>query len=68
MRYPCQSVGALVGWMLMFLVALHLLRGAIALSVFAGVPAILMLVAAFACWLPAHRATAVDVMVALRQD
>jgi predicted permease len=62
------GAGALAGWMLMFLVALHLLGGVISLPVFIGVPAILLLVAAVASWLPARRATSVDVMVALRQE
>jgi hypothetical protein len=62
------GAGALAGWLLMFLVALHLLGGVISLPVFAGVPAILLLVAAIASWLPARRATSVDVMVALRQE
>jgi len=62
------GAGALVGWLVVFMVALHLLGGVISLPVFAGVPAILLLVAAFASWLPARRATSVDVMVALRQD
>jgi len=62
------GAGALAGWLLMFMVALHLLGGVISLPVFAGVPAILLLVAAIASWLPARRATSVDVMVALRQE
>jgi predicted permease len=62
------GAGALAAWTLMFLVALHLLGGVISLPVFAGVPLILLLVAAIASWLPARRATSVDVMVALRQE
>jgi predicted permease len=62
------GAGALAGWTVMFMVALHLLGGVISLPVFVGVPAILLLVAAVASWLPARRATSVDVMVALRQE
>jgi predicted permease len=62
------GAGALAGWLLMFMVALHLLGGVISLPVFVGVPFVLLSVAAFASWVPARRATAVDVMVALRQE
>jgi ABC-type antimicrobial peptide transport system permease subunit len=62
------GTGALAGWLVMFMFALHLLGGVISLPVFVGVPLVLLFVAAFASWLPARRATSVDVMVALRQD
>ena len=62
------GTGAIVGWALMVLVAMHLLRGAIDLPVFVGVPVVLLLVGAAASWLPAHRAAHVDPMLALRQE
>jgi predicted permease len=62
------AAGAIAGWTVMFMVALHLLRGALQLSVFAVVPAVLMLVAIIASWLPAWRAGRLDPIAALRQE
>jgi predicted permease len=63
------GLGALAGWSIAFAVALNFTPGgSIDVPVFAGVPAILLLVAALACWLPIRRATLVEPAVALRQD
>lgn len=62
------AAGALVGWSLAFLAAPNLAPGGIDVTVFAGVPAILLAVAAAASWIPVRRAARIDPMVALRQE
>jgi putative ABC transport system permease protein len=62
------AAGAMSGWLVAVMIALHLVRGPMYASVIVGVPAILLLVAGFACWLPARRAAALDPIAALRQD
>ncbi len=62
------AAGAAFGWLLVYMVYIHLVRGPIDLPAFAGVPALLIAVAALAAWIPARRATAVNPMVALRHD
>jgi predicted permease len=60
--------GAALAWTLALLVKLHLVPGPISLAVFIGIPLVLLTVAGVAAWIPARRATEVDVMAALRQQ
>jgi predicted permease len=62
------AVGGLIGWLLAFVVELHVGAGEIDTLVFTGVPALLLVVATIACWLPARRAASVGPMQALRRD
>lgn len=59
--------GALAGWLLAVLVAMHARRGTMSFPVFAAVPAVLLLVAVVACWLPARHVTRIDPAKALRE-
>lgn len=61
--------GALAGWLVALALGVHLGGGGgIDPSVFAGVPAVLLGVAAFACWWPVRRAARVNPVRALRRE
>jgi predicted permease len=60
--------GVLIGWVLSLLIEIHVAGGVIALPIALGVPALLLLVAAFAAWIPARRAAIADPLAALRAD
>jgi predicted permease len=62
------AVGALAGWLLAFAVVVDVFAAPVNATVFAGVPAVLLAVAAVASWWPARRVSAVQPMIALRAE
>jgi predicted permease len=63
------TAGILVGWVIAFVLTVVLFPDQSAqVIVFAGVPVLLILVAALASWVPARRGSRVDPLTALRAD
>lgn len=62
------AVGALAGWLLAFAVVVDVFAMPLDLSVFVGVPGVLVTAAAVASWWPARRVSAVAPTIALRAE
>jgi len=63
------ATGAAAGLLIAFIVYIHVVPGGpLDPRVFVGIPAILLLMAATACWIPARRTAGIDPMIALREQ
>jgi ABC-type antimicrobial peptide transport system permease subunit len=63
------TAGILIGWVIAFVLTVVLFPDQSGhVAVFAGVPVLLVLVAALASWVPARRGSRVDPLTALRAD
>jgi predicted permease len=60
------AVGGAAGWVIAYLVNRDVRQASLDPVPFAGVPAVLLLVATIACWLPARHAARIDPMRALK--
>lgn len=61
--------GAVVGWMLVFAGVTAIMPSATSdMTSFLGVPVLMLVVAAIACWIPSRRCATVDPLVSLRNE
>jgi predicted permease len=61
-------IGVMAGWLIAFVLAPSVIGRSVDLTVFLGVPLLLLSVGAFACWIPARRAAGLEPTVALRAE
>jgi predicted permease len=63
------AFGAAAGWIIAFMIDREFVRSeSLNLAIYVGIPALLLGVAAAACWWPARRASRIDPVAALRRD